>query len=87
MDCCADGDGFFCDDAGVVGRGAFSAGPIGLVAAGPISELVGARTVLAFGAAWSLTSSLLVLALPTTRKVHWMTSDDEPAVKPDAMAG
>ncbi len=59
--------------------GAFSAGPIGLAAAGPISELIGAHTVLAFGAAWSLASSLLVLSLPTVRKIRWTTSDQESA--------
>jgi Major Facilitator Superfamily len=58
--------------------GAFSAGPIGLAAAGPISELIGAHTVLAFGAAWSLTSSLVVLSLPSIRQMRWQRNEEEP---------
>jgi hypothetical protein len=58
--------------------GAFSAGPIAFAACGPISEQVGAHTVLAFGAAWALTSSLIVLTLSSVRKVRWTTGNNGP---------
>ena len=59
--------------------GAFSLGPISLAAAGPISQLVGAHTVLAFGAAWAMLSSLIVIALPSTRALRWTITDDHTA--------
>jgi hypothetical protein len=50
---------------------AFSAVPIGFAAAGPVAGLVGPHTLLAFGAAWSLASTLVVLAVPTIRTTQW----------------
>lgn len=57
--------------------GAYSAGPIAFVAAGPVAQLVGAHTVLAFGAAWTVLSSLIVIALPSIRSVQWSADDNE----------
>lgn len=50
---------------------AFSLGPLAFAAAGPVSAAVGARTVLAFGAAWCTLSAAVVLALPAVRAVTW----------------
>ena len=57
--------------------GAFSAGPIAFAAAGPVSQLIGAHTVLAFGAAWSLASTLVVLSLPNIRRSQWSIKNAE----------
>lgn len=48
---------------------AFAFGPVAFAAAGPVAALVGVRAVLGFGAAWSLLSSAVVLALPAIRAV------------------
>ena len=57
--------------------GAYSAGPIAFAAAGPVSTLIGAHTVLTFGAAWSLASTLVVLALPSIRRTQWPDTDTQ----------
>jgi MFS family permease len=51
--------------------GAYGFGPLAFAAAGPIAGLVGAHTVLGFGAAWAVLGSLVVLALPSVRAVRW----------------
>ena len=61
---------------------AFSAVPIGFAAAGPVSELVGPHTLLAFGAAWSLASTLVVLAVPTIRTTQWPPDQNESTPAP-----
>jgi MFS family permease len=48
---------------------AFAFGPLAFAAAGPVAAMVGARTVLGFGAAWSTLSCAVVLALPAVRAV------------------
>jgi hypothetical protein len=47
--------------------GSYVLGPIGLVTAGPLAALVGARTMLGVGAVWLLASTTLVAALPAVR--------------------
>jgi MFS family permease len=56
---------------------AFSAVPIGFAAAGPVSEAIGAHTVLAFGAAWSLASTLVVLLVPNIRTTRWSPAEEK----------
>ena len=51
--------------------GSYSAVPIAFAATGPIAQLVGAHTVLAYGAAWTVISSAIVIVLPSVRKVIW----------------
>ncbi len=51
--------------------GAFGLGPLAFAAAGPVAAVVGARSVLGFGAAWGIASSLMVLAVPAIRAVTW----------------
>ena len=51
--------------------GSYSAGPLGLAIAGPVAALVGAGTVLGFGAVWATLSGLAVLAVPAVRTVTW----------------
>ena len=58
--------------------GSYSAGPIAFAAAGPISELVGAHTVLAFGAVWTVLSSILVITLPAVRTLRWTRAESQP---------
>lgn len=48
---------------------AFAFGPVAFAAAGPVAAVVGVRAVLGFGAAWSVLSSAVVLALPSIRAV------------------
>jgi MFS family permease len=54
--------------------GAFGLGPLAFAAAGPVAAVVGARTLLAFGAAWGILSSAAVLAVPAIRSVTWQSS-------------
>ena len=51
--------------------GAYAFGPVAFAAAGPVSALVGPSRVLAFGAAWSVTMTLAVLAVPAIRRQPW----------------
>jgi MFS family permease len=51
--------------------GAFAFGPLAFIAAGPEAALLGPRTVLAFGAAWSVAMTLAVLAVPAIRRLPW----------------
>ena len=48
---------------------AFAFGPLAFAAAGPVAAVLGAGTVLGFGAAWSTLSCAVVLALPAVRAV------------------
>lgn len=57
--------------------GAFSLGPLALVLAGPVASHVGARAVLAFGAAWTVACAVAVLALPSIRTVRWPAERNE----------
>lgn len=50
---------------------AFAASPAGLMLAGPAADIAGARTVLAFAAAWSTLAALATLASPSVRQVRW----------------
>jgi MFS family permease len=52
--------------------GAFSASPIGLSAAGPIAAAIGIGTVLVLATAWGTVSGLIVLALPSIRRIRWV---------------
>jgi hypothetical protein len=56
---------------------AFALGPLAFAAAGPAAGLLGARTVLGFGAVWSTVSCAFVLALPAVRM-----AGHEPAERP-----
>lgn len=51
--------------------GAYVFGPVAFVAAGQTAELIGARAVLGFGAAWSVFGTLVVLAVPSVRTLTW----------------
>ncbi|MGV9268900.1 MFS transporter [Kitasatospora sp. NPDC003701] len=53
------------------GLGAFVLGPVGLAAAGPLADRVGAGAVLAFGALWQLGAGVVVLAVPAVRRRRW----------------
>jgi hypothetical protein len=52
--------------------GAFGPGTLGLAIAGPAAALAGPARVLGAGAAWSVLSTLVVLALPSIRAVRWL---------------
>ena len=51
--------------------GAFAFGPVAFAAAGPVAAVLGARAVLAFGAAWSVAMTLAVLTVPAIRHQPW----------------
>lgn len=55
--------------------GAFAFGPFAFIAAGPVATLVGPRALLGFGAAWAAAGTVVMLALPSVRRVTWT---DEP---------
>lgn len=54
--------------------GTFSASPIGLSVAGPIAATIGIGSVLVIAAAWGTISGLIVLALPSVRRIRWATA-------------
>ncbi|MFF9351901.1 MFS transporter [Streptomyces sp. NPDC014734] len=56
--------------------GAFALGPLGLALAGPVSGVVGADRLLAFGATWQVVSACAVLALPSVRRHRATPSPD-----------
>jgi hypothetical protein len=60
--------------------GAFAFGPVAFAAAGPVAAIVGARVVLGFGATWAAFGTLVVLAVPSVRRVAWLDTspDDQP---------
>ena len=62
--------------------GAFGFGPVAFAAAGPVAALVGAGTVLGFGAAWAVLSAAVVLAVPAIWSVTWQ----DPAGSRDELA-
>jgi MFS family permease len=67
--------------------GAFAFGPIAFVVAGPIAAVVGARTVLGFGAAWAIFGTLSVLAFPAIRHLPSLpngTEQSETTLQADA---
>jgi MFS family permease len=75
--------------------GAFAFGPVALAAAGPVAAAVGARAVLGFGAAWSAFGTLVVLAVPSVRRVTWTAHEPgqpasraaQPAARPGGPGG
>jgi MFS family permease len=58
--------------------GAFAFGPVAFIAAGPVAAVLGARTVLGFGAAWAVFGTLAVLAVPAVRHVTWQDAPPGP---------
>jgi len=58
--------------------GAYAFGPVAFAAAGPVAAVLGARAVLAFGAAWSASLTLAVLAVPAVRQQTWVSPDTTP---------
>ncbi len=54
--------------------GAFAFGPVAFAVAGPVAAAIGARTVLGFGAAWAAFGTLVVLAVPSVRRVSWLAT-------------
>ncbi len=61
---------------------AFALGPLAFAAAGPVAVVLGAGTVLGFGAAWSTVSCAVVLALPAVRAVRAAPSRTPGPVSP-----
>lgn len=53
------------------GLGAFVLGPVGLAAAGPLSDRIGTHTVLLAGAFWQLAAGAVVLAVPAVSARRW----------------
>ena len=59
--------------------GAFAFGPVAFAAAGPVAAVLGARTVLGFGAGWAVFGTLAVLAVPSVRRVTWCAAPPPPS--------
>ena len=59
--------------------GAFAFGPVAFAAAGPVAAVLGARTVLGFGAGWAVFGTLAVLAVPSVRRVTWCDAPPPPS--------
>jgi hypothetical protein len=57
--------------------GAFAFGPVAFAAAGPVAAVVGARTVLGFGAACAALGTLVVFTVPSVRHVTWLDASPD----------
>ncbi|MGH3169967.1 MAG: hypothetical protein ACRDN0_29305, partial [Trebonia sp.] len=66
--------------------GAFAFGPVAFIAAGPAAALIGARTVLGVGAAWSVFGTLVMFAIPSIRHIPWLNSPPAPDPAPPVLA-
>jgi MFS family permease len=62
--------------------GSFLFLPLGLIVAGPVSELIGISTTLWISVAWIVGSTLAVLLVPSVRNLRRL---DEPEPEPDEM--
>lgn len=63
--------------------GAYAFGPVAFAAAGPVAAVLGARAVLAFGAAWSAGLTVAVLTVPAIRRQAFVAPDAGPDTGPD----
>jgi MFS family permease len=63
--------------------GAYAFGPVAFAAAGPVAAVLGARAVLAFGAAWSAGLTAAVLTVPAIRRQAFVAPDTGPDPGPD----
>jgi MFS family permease len=52
--------------------GAFAFGPVAFIAGAQVAAALGPRTVLGFGAAWSVLCTLAILAVPSVRAMTWL---------------
>lgn len=59
--------------------GAFAIGPIGLAIAGPVGAAAGYTTVLGFGAAYQIISTMMLLAVPAGRRIPAPDTVNEPS--------
>ena len=59
--------------------GSYALGSLGYAVIGPVAGMVGAARLLAFAAAYSTLSSVLVLAAPAVRAVRWPEQVSTPA--------
>jgi hypothetical protein len=55
--------------------GSYAFGTVAYIAGGLTAESLGARTVLGFGAAWTVFGTLVVLAVPAVRNLTWQDED------------
>jgi hypothetical protein len=65
--------------------GAFAFGPVAFIAGAQAAAAVGPRTVLGFGAGWSVLCTLAVLAVPSVRAMTWLddeSREDQPGDQP-----
>jgi len=58
--------------------GSFLFLPIGLIAAGPVADLIGISTTLWIAVAWAVLSTLAVLCVPSVRKLRRLAEPKEP---------
>jgi MFS family permease len=66
--------------------GAYAFGPVAFAAAGPVAAVLGARAVLAFGAAWSAGLTVAVLTVPAIRRQAFVAPDPVPDTGPPRSA-
>jgi hypothetical protein len=66
--------------------GAYAFGPVAFAAAGPVAAVLGARAVLAFGAAWSAGLTGAVLTVPAIRRQAFVAPDTGPDPGPPRSA-
>ena len=62
--------------------GSFLFLPLGLIAAGPVSDLIGISTTLWISVAWAVLSTLVVLLVPSVRNLRRLDDPVEPERQP-----
>jgi MFS family permease len=58
--------------------GSFLFLPIGLIAAGPVADLIGISTTLWISVAWAVLSTLAVVCVPSVRNLRRLNEPEEP---------
>jgi MFS family permease len=58
--------------------GSFLFLPLGLIAAGPVADLIGISTTLWIAVAWAVSSTLVVLCVPSVRNLRRLDEAEEP---------
>jgi MFS family permease len=58
--------------------GSFLLLPLGLIAAGPVADLIGVSTTLWIAVAWAVLSTLAILCVPSVRHLRRLDLPEEP---------
>ena len=67
--------------------GSFLFLPLGLIAAGPVADLIGVSTTLWISVAWAVLSTLVVVLVPSVRNLRRLDEPQEPGGRAGSIPG